>query len=77
MALKNLNDMPNWNWARYVINDIIAAARALANKLTDETKATYINGGVIFLQVFTFYIQIFYLDNLELGPLSLKHDCFP
>ncbi|KAE8774247.1 hypothetical protein D1007_53414 [Hordeum vulgare] len=70
MALKNLNDIPTWNWARYVVNDIISAARALANKLTDETKATYINGCVIFL-------QIFYLDNLELGPLNLKHDCFP
>ncbi|XBI16429.1 hypothetical protein VPH35_058686 [Triticum aestivum] len=70
MALKNLDDIHNWNWARYVVNDIIAAAQALANKLTDETKATYINGCVIFL-------QIFYLDNLELGPLSLKHDCFP
>ena len=53
MALKNLDDIHNWNWARYVVNDIIAAARALANKLTDETKATYINGCVIFLQVFT------------------------
>ncbi|XBI68683.1 hypothetical protein VPH35_047853 [Triticum aestivum] len=70
MALKNLDDIPNWNWARYVVNDIIAAAQALANKLSDDTKATYINGCVIFL-------QIFYLDNLELGPLSLKHDCFP
>uniref|UniRef100_A0A8R7PUB0 Uncharacterized protein n=1 Tax=Triticum urartu TaxID=4572 RepID=A0A8R7PUB0_TRIUA len=53
MALKNLDDIPNWNWARYVVNDIIAAARALANKLSDDTKATYINGCVIFLQVFT------------------------
>ncbi|KAE8816950.1 hypothetical protein D1007_05502 [Hordeum vulgare] len=70
MALKNLDDIPTWNWARYVVNDIISAARALANKLTDETKATYINGCVIFL-------QIFYLDNLELGTLNLKHDCFP
>lgn len=55
MALKNLDDIPTWNWARYVVNDIISAARALANKLTDETKATYINGCVIFLQVFTLH----------------------
>ena len=53
MALKNLAHIPNGHWARYVVNDIIAAARALANKLSDDTKATYINVCVIFLQVFT------------------------
>ncbi|KAM0872854.1 hypothetical protein ACQ4PT_038449 [Festuca glaucescens] len=69
-ALRDLDDIPNWNWARYVINDIISAARALGNKLSDETRCSYINGCVIFLQVF-------YLDNLDFGPLNIKHEHFP
>jgi hypothetical protein len=52
-ALRDLDDIPNWNWARYVINDIISAARALGNKMSDETRCSYINGCVIFLQVFS------------------------
>ncbi|CAM0907736.1 unnamed protein product [Alopecurus aequalis] len=70
IALRDLDDIPNWNWARYIISDIISAARLLGNKLSDEVKCSYMNGCVIFLQVF-------YLDNVDFGHLNFKHASFP
>uniref|UniRef100_A0A0D9Y174 Aminotransferase-like plant mobile domain-containing protein n=1 Tax=Leersia perrieri TaxID=77586 RepID=A0A0D9Y174_9ORYZ len=69
-ALVDTSEISKFNWSAYVLNEILAAAEAAQKKIADGQRCGYINGCVIFL-------QIFYLDNLDLGHLSFQHGILP
>ncbi|XP_021319882.1 uncharacterized protein LOC8057879 isoform X4 [Sorghum bicolor] len=69
-ALVDIDNVQNYNWSKFVIDELKVAADSLHNKLKNGKSAGYINGCIILL-------QIFYLDNLENGNSTPEHSCFP
>jgi hypothetical protein len=50
-ALVDINNVQNYNWAKFVIDELKVAADSLHNKLKKGKGAGYINGCIILLQV--------------------------
>ncbi|TVU11541.1 hypothetical protein EJB05_45134, partial [Eragrostis curvula] len=69
-ALIDVDNISQYNWAKFVVDELKLAAVSLQEKLANGKAAGYINGCIILL-------QILYLDNLDFGTDSLPHDRFP
>ncbi|KAL6905291.1 hypothetical protein ACP4OV_002892 [Aristida adscensionis] len=68
-ALKSADDIPHYNWGGWVKKSILECARRVQTDL-EANKPIVISGCHIFLQVF-------FLDNMELGRLNLKQTELP
>ncbi|KAL6637124.1 hypothetical protein ACP70R_024696 [Stipagrostis hirtigluma subsp. patula] len=66
-ALSNPDQIHSFNWANYVLHHIIEASRKAQWYKKPETS----------ISCCIWVLQIFYLDNLDLGPISVPHVTFP
>ncbi|XP_062197480.1 uncharacterized protein LOC133900380 [Phragmites australis] len=69
-ALSRSEEIYQFNWAAHVLNTLVDAARKVQSDLARKRTVSNISGCHIFLQVL-------YLDNLELGPLKMSHAKLP
>ncbi|XP_037433062.1 uncharacterized protein LOC119300100 [Triticum dicoccoides] len=65
-ALENTDDLQCWNWGEFVLDALCQAATRIKNELSNGSNISYITGCTLFLQVF-------YLDNADLGPMNMDH----
>ncbi|XP_044424709.1 uncharacterized protein [Triticum aestivum] len=59
-----------YNWGKYVREEVLLSAGRVKSKLLGGKVKSNISGC-------TFFIQVFYLDNLDLEDENLPHDVFP
>ncbi|RLN00962.1 hypothetical protein C2845_PM06G05830 [Panicum miliaceum] len=64
------DDISSFNWSGYVLSHIIDSARLIEFGNLCKDPISSITGCPLI-------IQIFYLDNLDLGPLNLAQDMLP
>ncbi|XP_051225297.1 uncharacterized protein [Lolium perenne] len=69
-ALNDTSRIKEFNWCRYVLEHLIRAVRKLKSDIRNRHKTIHLVGCHVFLQVF-------YLDNLDLGPLSKTREGLP
>ncbi|KAM0860649.1 hypothetical protein ACQ4PT_046405 [Festuca glaucescens] len=69
-ALNDTSRIKEFNWCRYVLEHLIRAVRKLKSDIRNRHKTIHLVGCHVFLQVF-------YLDNLDLGPLSKTWEGLP
>ncbi|KAL6614631.1 hypothetical protein ACP70R_036901 [Stipagrostis hirtigluma subsp. patula] len=69
-ALVNADEIIKYNWAAYILDHIKDAARNLEWESVGNRKPKRIACCALILQVF-------YLDNIDFGPLNLVHSKFP
>jgi len=60
----------SYDWSEYVIKKLFQAVVKVKTELNSSNKVTNINGCSIFLQVL-------YLDSIDVGFLNISHDTFP
>lgn len=69
-ALVDPDSLDKFNWGKYIIEVLCAAAVKMKQDIHRKNTVSNITGCLLFLQVF-------YLDSIELGELSMTHDVFP
>lgn len=69
-ALLDPNNIANFNWAEYVIEELFIASVKLKTDMKRRNSVANITGCTLFL-------QLFYLDSIDLGDISLPHDVLP
>ncbi|KAG2580083.1 hypothetical protein PVAP13_6NG254848 [Panicum virgatum] len=68
-ALKCADHIVHYNWCEYVIRCVLEAA----SKVQSASPAK----GTIQLPGCHLFLQVFYLDNIDVGPYNLPHNVFP
>ncbi|VAI79849.1 unnamed protein product [Triticum turgidum subsp. durum] len=69
-ALANPENIQQFNWCEYVLSCLTDSVTKLQKDLVMNVQTINLTGCHLFLQVF-------FLDNLELGIFTTKHDVFP
>ncbi|KAM3406398.1 hypothetical protein ACQJBY_000472 [Aegilops geniculata] len=69
-ALSRTSEIREYNWCEFVIEHLLAAVRKLKSDLQTRHSTIHLVGCHLFLQVFV-------LDNLELGPLTRRVTSYP
>ena len=69
-ALVDPDSLDKFSWGRYVVEVLCAAAAKMKQDIRRKTTVSNITGCLLFLQVF-------YLDSINLGQISMAHDVFP
>ncbi|XBI06457.1 hypothetical protein VPH35_134469 [Triticum aestivum] len=69
-ALSNTDHICEFNWCQYILLDMVAASQQVQTDITNSRPVTYLHGCHVFLQIFV-------LDNLDLGIYNMRHDIFP
>jgi len=69
-ALEKPDDIKHYNWSAYILNCLLDSARVIMFSGMLNKSVSTITGCPLLL-------QIFYLDNTELGEVLLPHDTFP
>lgn len=69
-ALNDTSQIKEFNWCRYVLEHLIRAVKKMKSDIRNRHTTITLVGCHIFLQVF-------YLDNLDLGPLSKTQEDVP
>uniref|UniRef100_A0A8R7R767 Aminotransferase-like plant mobile domain-containing protein n=1 Tax=Triticum urartu TaxID=4572 RepID=A0A8R7R767_TRIUA len=69
-ALANPENIQQFNWCEYVLSCLTDSVTKLQKDLVMNVQTINLTGCHLFLQVF-------FLDNLELGIFTTKHDIFP
>ncbi|XBI98831.1 hypothetical protein VPH35_019025 [Triticum aestivum] len=69
-ALAQIDHVAEFNWCEYLLEELMAACLRVKAYTRAGRDVTYLHACHLFLQVF-------YLDNLDLGSLNLSHNTFP
>ncbi|XP_021311418.1 uncharacterized protein LOC8070423 [Sorghum bicolor] len=69
-AIVHPGQIKSYDWAEYVMRRLLEAVSKLKADLSSNIKTPYIYGCSLFLQVL-------YLDSIDLGPLSMEHNTIP
>ncbi|XBJ07279.1 hypothetical protein VPH35_012832 [Triticum aestivum] len=69
-ALANTENITQYNWCEFVPEFLLEAVRRLKNDMTANNHSTNLVGCHLFL-------QIFFLDNVDLGIFNKKHNVLP
>ncbi|CAL5012898.1 unnamed protein product [Urochloa decumbens] len=69
-ALKDPDTIDRFNWCRYVHTLVLEAAQKVRNEVVIKGRVSALTGCHLFLQVL-------YLDNIDLGGLSMNHNDVP
>ncbi|KAM3298791.1 hypothetical protein ACQJBY_040326 [Aegilops geniculata] len=69
-ALVNPERISDFNWCEYVLQDLLKAVSKLKADILNNRAITHLEGCHIFLQVF-------YLDNVDLGIFNMSHNTLP
>lgn len=69
-ALSNTETISQFNWCEYVLDCLMEAVRRVKNDMIANNPGTNLVGCHLFLQVF-------FLDNVDLGMFNKKHDVLP
>ena len=69
-AIANTEEIAQFNWCEYVLQALLDAVTKLKVDMDNGVTTANLTGCHLFLQVFL-------LDNLDLGIFNLKHDVFP
>ena len=69
-ALNDVSKIKNWNWGAYVLKNLFQAVRKFKIEVSKRNPTIHIVGCHLFLQVFV-------LDNLELGLLNKQQGVTP
>ncbi|XP_051190200.2 uncharacterized protein [Lolium perenne] len=69
-ALANTDNIQDFNWCEYVLQDLFAAVRTVKDDIAKNRTSTHLYGCHL-------WAQVFYLDNLELGIFNLRHSVMP
>lgn len=68
--LSNTETISQFNWCEYVLDCLMEAVRRVKNDMIANNPGTNLVGCHLFLQVF-------FLDNVDLGMFNKKHDVLP
>jgi hypothetical protein len=69
-ALSNTDNIQDFNWCEYVLQDLFAAVKTVKDDIANNRPTTHLYGCHL-------WAQIFYLDNLDLGIFNLRHSVMP
>lgn len=69
-ALASTENISQFNWCEYVLQCLLDAVTKLKMDIKNGVTTANLTGGHLFLQVF-------YMDNLDLGIFNKKHDVLP
>jgi len=69
-ALKNPGSLDRFNWCRYVYGHVLEAAQKVRSEIISKGRATSLTGCHYFL-------QILFLDNIDLNRLNKPHKVVP
>uniref|UniRef100_A0A453QHN2 Aminotransferase-like plant mobile domain-containing protein n=1 Tax=Aegilops tauschii subsp. strangulata TaxID=200361 RepID=A0A453QHN2_AEGTS len=69
-ALANMENITQYNWCEFVLEFLLEAVRRLKNDMMANNHSTNLVGCHLFL-------QIFFLDNVDLGIFNKKHNVLP
>ncbi|KAM3273139.1 hypothetical protein ACQJBY_042871 [Aegilops geniculata] len=69
-ALSKTDQITEFNWCQYILLDMVGACQHVQYDILNSRLVTYLHGCHVFL-------QIFLLDNLDLGIYNMRHDIFP
>ncbi|XP_037404256.1 uncharacterized protein LOC119267055 isoform X1 [Triticum dicoccoides] len=68
--IANTDRIADFDWCNYVLSDLISASQQVQSDMRNNKLKTHLQGCHVFLQVFV-------LDNLNLGINNIPHDTYP
>ncbi|XBJ23646.1 hypothetical protein VPH35_001734 [Triticum aestivum] len=68
--IANTDRIADFDWCNYVLSDLISASQQVQSDMRNNKLKTHLQGCHVFLQVFV-------LDNLNLGLNNIPHDTYP
>ncbi|KAM3213700.1 hypothetical protein ACQJBY_066231 [Aegilops geniculata] len=69
-AIANTDRIADFDWCNYVLSDLISVSQQVRSDIRNNKVKTHLQGCHVFLQVFV-------LDNLNLGINNIPHDTYP